>query len=58
LALIKREIAVTDSSSLRKRFSDWWNDREFTKRQGLVHATVFSAISVSTEFGLAVFFGG
>jgi len=36
--------------------SEWWNDRQFTKRQGRLYASVFSAISVFSTFALAVVF--
>lgn len=43
------------STSARSRLSDWWNDRQFTKRQGRIYASAFSAISVFLTFALAVF---
>jgi hypothetical protein len=43
------------SLSVRSRFSEWWNDRQFTRRQGRIYAWSFSTISVFLTFALAVF---
>ncbi len=43
------------SISARSRLSDWWSDRQFTRHDGRVYATTFSAISVFLAVVLAVF---
>jgi len=57
LCEVTKGTAMTDlpSTSARSRLSDWWNDRQFTKRQGRIYASAFSAISVFLTFALAVF---